>query len=1250
MGTYRKRWNEKARSGQLEKLKKLKKIRNKQFTKYENNVNENSAQQTDSNSEILCPLTNEEKELKKRKLQELFIPNESKISRNKKKRLDKFIEHQLKREEKKIIIEKLQDYKMDPSMLTSSKKLGHGRQTKKEEFIEALKLEKTGRENEQVKNILYEEYEVKNWDEDYPNIINDSQKPKNCDTDAMKTKHFIDHEPNKHDGSGFSFGFANIKVINQKKHTPRKYNWRERVEMEERKAHKLEDDMDFESSSNDDESSSDESSNENIQDSPKKDTILLNKNSDNSVDSFIQKKLSESNDSESPSSELTDSHEIENFHPSKCAEEFKEWANKEIKRIEGRDSDLSTPKLNVSYKPIIREEDLNDGLHEDYIPIDENAQRKAFFVRVERSDEIQQKRMQLPVFAEEHKIMEAIHHNDVVIICGETGSGKTTQIPQFLFESGYGHSESPDTPGMIGITQPRRVAAISMAERVSKELGNFGNQVAHQVRFNSTNTADTRIKFMTDGVLLREMMNDFRLTKYSSIIIDEAHERNINTDILIGLLSRCVKLRAKEYKKNPTECKKLKLIIMSATLRVSDFSENPNLFSAPPPVLKIDSRQYSVSIHFNRRTAYDYAEEAFRKTCKIHRKLPPGAILVFMTGQQEITHMVKRLRAEFPFANDLFKKKGIGSSVPTIKINPDNADVEVENIDFSVDIRNHEIVDDCLDSDTDDNDIMSEEGFDETLEDNQSENDPLYVLPLYSLLPEKEQMKVFQDPPKGSRLCVVATNIAETSLTIPGVRYVVDCGRSKERKFNESNGVQSFEVSWISKSSASQRSGRAGRTGPGHCYRLYSSAVYERDFEHFSKPEILRMPVESVILQMKSMAIHNVINFPFVTPPDKFSLAKAIKLLQYLGALDEKENITEDGKRMSLFPLSPRFSKILLVGGEKNCLPYIVTIVSALSVGDPFINEYELGLVDKCDNHDNQEFQDTEYKKELRLNFYKKRAVFSKLDKYSDVLKLLCAVSSVDYISKESRQRFLESNFLRPKLIDEIINLRKQVMYIIRSNTSKEGIAVSVKDEDLKMGIPSNNQIKLLKQMICAGFVDQVVIRADQLFPDDAKITHKTSIINIPYIPVLAHKSNNISQQFVYIHPTSIINNLGEEPPKYLIYHSLHLSNNTNTSKTRMKLLCDIKSTPLANVARKGSLLTYSKELTGQGINPIYISPTEKYCFVTPRFGESVDNDLKIGWELNPIPVHQRKKNGKWIVTKIITSKDYKETNSRNNR
>lgn len=272
---------------------------------------------------------------------------------------------------------------------------------------------------------------------------------------------------------------------------------------------------------------------------------------------------------------------------------------------------------------------------------------KPFYVSVNRKPEIQAARLKLPVCGEEQTIMEAIRNNTVVIICGETGSGKTTQVPQFLYEAGWSHPDS-DNPGLIGVTQPRRVATVSMAKRVAQELNLTDKVVSHQIRYDATVSEKTRIKFMTDGVLLREMSQDLLLTKYSTIIIDEAHERNLNTDILIGVVSRVLKLRAELSREDRQKIKPLRVVIMSATLRVSDFTENKTLFPVIPPVINVNARQYPVAVHFNKKTPLDHVGEAYKKITKIHERLPNGGILVFLTGQNEINQLCKQLRKRYP--------------------------------------------------------------------------------------------------------------------------------------------------------------------------------------------------------------------------------------------------------------------------------------------------------------------------------------------------------------------------------------------------------------------------------------------------------------------------------------------------------------------------------------------------------------------------------------------------------------------------
>lgn len=283
---------------------------------------------------------------------------------------------------------------------------------------------------------------------------------------------------------------------------------------------------------------------------------------------------------------------------------------------------------------------------------------------IKRRPSVSESRMELPILAEEQNIVEAILMNPVVVICGETGSGKTTQVPQMLYEAGFGFPGSANS-GMIAVTQPRRVAAVSLAERVRDELGldKKSGIVAHQIRYSSTTSRETAMKFMTDGVLLRELATDFLLSRYSVVVVDEAHERGVNTDVLIGVLSRVAKLREKRWRESEGTKDRLgplRIVIMSATLRVSDFAENPTLFATPPPIIHIGARQHPVTMHFSRRTSSDYVTEAYKKVSKIHSRLPPGTILVFLTGQNEITGLCRKLDKRYGKGKETDKSKGRG--------------------------------------------------------------------------------------------------------------------------------------------------------------------------------------------------------------------------------------------------------------------------------------------------------------------------------------------------------------------------------------------------------------------------------------------------------------------------------------------------------------------------------------------------------------------------------------------------------------
>ncbi|XP_013775733.2 probable ATP-dependent RNA helicase DHX37 [Limulus polyphemus] len=596
---------------------------------------------------------------------------------------------------------------------------------------------------------------------------------------------------------------------------------------------------------------------------------------------------------ESKQDQSKDESHIENVTPMLTEEVYKQNKNKEVsKQVQSSQELLEEKQLKGPKKE-------NDA--------SSTPQNKpAIFVTLNRSPEIQAARLALPILAEEQVIMEAISENPVVILCGETGSGKTTQVPQFLYEGGYARE------GLIGITEPRRVAAITMSQRVGMEMNLSSQEVSYQIRFEGNVTENTKIKFMTDGVLLKEIQKDFLLIRYSVIIIDEAHERSVYSDILIGLLSRIVPLR--EKRNNP-----LKLVIMSATLRVEDFTENPRLFKKPPPVIKVESRQFPVSVHFNKRTPVeDYLGDAYRKICKIHRQLPEGGILVFVTGQQEIKSLCWKLKRTFPFAKKQQFKTSNENSSTKEEENIQDSDGEWDDVksfkqkfkggekkrmqkkgrkfellpkinldDYSVEPMDEERIQEEMGEDGDN--LFSDEDDDYRVQGDlgKQTSQPLFVLPLYSLLAPDRQAKVFQPPPEGTRLCVVATNVAETSLTIPNIKYVVDTGKVKTRVYDQVSGISAFLVSWTSKASANQRAGRAGRTAPGHCYRLYSSAVFNDEFTQFSAPEITRRPVDDLVLQMKAMYIDKVVNFPFPSPPDEEALKAGEKRLIMMGALYE---------------------------------------------------------------------------------------------------------------------------------------------------------------------------------------------------------------------------------------------------------------------------------------------------------------------------------------------------------------------------
>ncbi|XP_030245861.1 probable ATP-dependent RNA helicase kurz [Drosophila navojoa] len=713
---------------------------------------------------------------------------------------------------------------------------------------------------------------------------------------------------------------------------------------------------------------------------------------------------------------------------------------------------------------------------------------KTVYVPVNRTAEVQAARLRLPILAEEQQVMELINEHPIVIIAGATGSGKTTQVPQFLYEAGYALNK------MIGITEPRRVAAISMSQRVAHEMNLPSSEVSYLLRFEGNVTPATKIKFMTDGVLLKEIETDFLLSKYSVIVLDEAHERTSNTDILIGLLSRIVPLRNKRGNE-------LKLIIMSATLRVSDFTENTHLFKVPPPLIKVEARQFPVTIHFQKHTPEDYIQEAFRKTVKIHAKLPEGGILIFVTGQLEVMRLVRKLRKAFPYGEQKNKLETKTKQQPPDK--PDKQEEadkgEERALDEEFDKKRKErnprkrkpafpytmpkinLDDYKLPGDDTEADVHEQanpqgsdnedEGEEQDIDDlanlqSSAAKQPMWVLPLFSLLSSEKQQRIFQPVPEGCRLCVVATNIAETSLTIPHVKYVVDCGKQKTRLYDKITGVSTFVVTYTSKASADQRAGRAGRISAGHCYRLYSSAVYNDIFPDFSPPDILQKPVDDLMLKMRCMGIDRIINFPFPSPPDQEQLKAAEYRLLVLGALEPPSatdgsegtnppRVTRLGETVTCFPVAPRFGKVIALSTQRELMPYTVNLVAALSVPELFIH------------HSDLEQGDEQPKLVNRRPSSLSNDEFHLLGDPMLMLRAVCVCDRQD--NDKDLIRHCEANWIRYNAMKEVRKLRSQLV---------NAINVLIPDINLfvnpKLPPPSSEQARALRQILLAGMGDKV--------------------------------------------------------------------------------------------------------------------------------------------------------------------------------
>lgn len=531
---------------------------------------------------------------------------------------------------------------------------------------------------------------------------------------------------------------------------------------------------------------------------------------------------------------------------------------------------------------------------------------------------------ELPIIAHQEEIVKAVCENQVVIVVGETGSGKTTLIPLFLYEAGFGDK------GWVGITQPRRIAATSVARYVARQIGcRLGDEVGYKIRFDDETTQGTVIKFMTDGIVLREIQRDPELSNYEVIVVDEAHERSLNIDFTLGLLKDLLEHR-----------KDLKVLVTSATIDAEKFSK----FFGNAPVINVSGRTYPVEI------VYLPNKEIEEVVAEISAKGKPGDILSFVAGWDDISNAMGKI-----------KKLDVSSM--------------------------------------------------------------LEIIPVHGEMEPGEQDKIFARFP-GKKKVSVATNIAETSITPDGVVYVIDTGWIKQTDFDSSTGIGSLNTVKHSKAGCNQRAGRAGRTQPGICYRLFSEDDFNKRPE-FTKPEILRTSLAGVILQMKALGIKNPEEFEFVDMPEKEAIRKAHQTLQALGALDAKDELTEIGWEMANLPLEPHIARMVIAAAKYGCLEEVLVVASSLSVRNIF------PLI-----------KDEEQKKlaaEAQAKFK---------DSASDFLTLLKVWE--EYRNSGFDRNWIIKNFLNWKALEEIRKIRGQLFSILRnhykitSNSDKEAIAKAV--------------------------------------------------------------------------------------------------------------------------------------------------------------------------------------------------------------
>ncbi|KAJ6134013.1 Pre-mRNA-splicing factor ATP-dependent RNA helicase PRP43 [Penicillium sp. IBT 18751x] len=632
-------------------------------------------------------------------------------------------------------------------------------------------------------------------------------------------------------------------------------------------------------------------------------------------------------------------------------------------------------------------------------------------------------RRDLPVHQQRDEFLQLYQQSQILVFVGETGSGKTTQIPQFVL-----FDDLPQTQRkMIACTQPRRVAAMSVAQRVAEEMDvKLGEEVGYSIRFEDMTSQKTILKYMTDGMLLREAMNDHNLTRYSTIILDEAHERTMATDVLMGLLKEVVVRRPD-----------LKIIIMSATLDAQKFQR----YFMDAPLLAVPGRTHPVEVFYTPEPEQDYVEAAIRTVLQIHATEDEGDILVFLTGEEEIEDASRKIYME---AEEMVREADAG---------------------------------------------------------------PLKVYPLYGSLPPHMQQRIFEPAPpprrpggRPGRKVIISTNIAETSLTIDGIVYVVDPGFSKQKIYNPRIRVESLLVSPISKASAQQRAGRAGRTRPGKCFRLYTEDAFKKELIESTYPEILRSNLSSTVLELKKLGIDDLVHFDLMDPPAPETLMRALEELNYLACLDDDGNLTQLGRLASDFPLDPALAVMLISSPEFYCSNEILSITALLSVPQLFVRPAS-----------------------QRKRADEMKNLFSHQD--GDQLTLLNVYHAFKSPEAQANpKQWCHDHFLNLRSLQSADNVRKQLLRIMER---EEIEMISTPFDDKKY-------YENIRRALCAGFFMQVAKKDAQGKSVYTTIKDNQSVLLHPST-VLAHDAEWVLYNEFVLTTKNYIRTVTAVKPEWLL-------------------------------------------------------------------------------------------------------------------